>query len=403
MIHNFYYNFGDYNDPNIYQENTRENTQKNNKIEHIVEITIEDIIKKIQVRHQEERNKKERNQEERNKEIKESKELKEKENITNDKNKEKVNINIEINNINDLLSLIEKYPLNDKIEYNINMNSLHKIKEPLIELNNMVGMKNIKENILYQLLYFIQDMHKIGTNTNDFMHTVIYGIPGTGKTEVAKIIGKIFANLGILKKGTFKKVTRNDLIAGYLGQTAIKTKAVINESLGGVLFIDEVYSLGNIEKRDSFSKECIDTLCEALSDKKDELMVIIAGYEKEINECFFSYNEGLSSRFTWRFNTDEYNSDELYQIFKKKIDNIEWTLDNEITAKWFDKNKKHFKFQGRDMEILLFKTKIVHSKRVFCKPFEEKTKIITKDLEKGLELFLKNNEVSKNIMSSIYI
>ena len=132
-------------------------------------------------------------------------------------------------------------------------------------------------------------------------------------------------------------------------------------------------------------------------------MVIIAGYEKEINECFFSYNEGLSSRFTWRFNTDEYNSGELYQIFKKKVDNIGWVLNNEITAKWFDKNKKNFKFQGRDMEILLFKTKIVHSKRVFCQPVEEKTKIIVKDLEKGLELFLKNNEVSKNIVNSIYI
>ena len=388
MIHNFYYNFGDYNDPNIYQEKKREKKRENNK----GEITIEDIIKKIQVRNQAEKN-----QEERNKEIKESKDK------DKDKDKDKVNINIEINNINDLLNLIEKYPIDDKIDYNINMNSLHKIKEPLLELNNMIGMKNIKENILYQLLYFIQDMHKIGTNTNDFMHTIIYGIPGTGKTEVAKIIGKIFANLGILKKGTFKKVTRNDLIAGYLGQTAIKTKAVINESLGGVLFIDEVYSLGNIEKRDSFSKECIDTLCEALSDKKDELMIIIAGYEKEINECFFSYNEGLSSRFTWRFNTDEYNSGELYQIFKKKVDNIGWTLDNEITAKWFDKNKKNFKFQGRDMETLLFKTKIVHSKRVFCRPLEEKTKIIVKDLEKGLELFLKNNEVSKNIMGSIYI
>lgn len=392
MIHNFYYNFGDYNDPNIYQEDKRENKPENKQTETIIEIAIKEIIKIIQIK----------NQEERNKEIKESTESTErKDNKNNDK--KMVIINIEINNINDLLSLIEKYPLNDKIEYNINMNSLHKIKEPLIELNNMIGMKNIKENILYQLLYFIQDMHKIGTNTNDFMHTVIYGIPGTGKTEVAKIIGKIFANLGILKKGTFKKVTRNDLIAGYLGQTAIKTKAVINESLGGVLFIDEVYSLGNTDKKDSFSKECIDTLCEALSDKKDELMVIIAGYEKELNECFFSYNEGLSSRFTWRFNTDEYNSGELYQIFKKKVDNIGWTLDNEITVKWFDKNKKNFKFQGRDMEILLFKTKIVHSKRVFCRPLEEKTKIIVKDLEKGLELFLKNNDVSKNIMSSIYI
>ena len=84
------------------------------------------------------------------------------------------------------------------------------------------------------------------------MHTVIYGPPGTGKTEIAKIIGRIFSRLGILTKGTFRKVTRADLIAGYLGQTAIKTKDVIKECLGGVLFIDEAYALGNSEKRDSF-------------------------------------------------------------------------------------------------------------------------------------------------------
>ena len=113
----------------------------------------------------------------------------------------------------------------------------------------------------------------------DFMHTVIYGPPGSGKTEVAKIIGRIFSNLGILNKKIFKKVSRNDLVAGYLGQTAIKTKDMIKASLGGVLFIDEAYSLGNSEKRDSFAKECVDTLCEALSEHKHNWMVIIAGYE----------------------------------------------------------------------------------------------------------------------------
>ena len=120
MIHNFYYNFGDYNDPNIYQEDKRENKPQNKQTETIIETAIKEIIKIIQIK----------NQEEKNKEIKESTERKEKDNKNNDK--EMVIINIEINNINDLLSLIEKYPLNDKIEYNINMNSLHKIKEPLI-------------------------------------------------------------------------------------------------------------------------------------------------------------------------------------------------------------------------------------------------------------------------------
>ena len=107
-------------------------------------------------------------------------------------------------------------------------------------------------------------------------------------------MGKIFSGLGVLKKNKFMKVTRADLIAGYLGQTALKTQDVIKDSLGGVLFIDEAYALGNMEKRDSFAKECIDTLCEGLSDNKDNLMVIIAGYEKELKECFFNYNAGLN-------------------------------------------------------------------------------------------------------------
>ncbi len=93
--------------------------------------------------------------------------------------------------------------------------------------------------------------------------------------------------MGILKNNVFRKVTRNDLVAGYLGQTAIKTKNVIQDCLGGVLFIDEAYAMANSYEDDSFSKECIDTLCEALSDHKNNLMVIIAGYENELNNSFF--------------------------------------------------------------------------------------------------------------------
>jgi len=241
-------------------------------------------------------------------------------------------------------------------------------------------------------------LHKFnnGSITGDFMHTVIYGPPGTGKTEVAKIIGKIFSKLGILKKGTFRKVTRSDLVAGYLGQTAIKTRDVINECLGGCLFIDEAYALGNNEKRDSFSKECIDTLCEALSNHKDELMVIIAGYERELNECFFAYNQGLDSRFTWRFKTEDYKAEDLYKIFLKKVKDINWKVDEEddkLGVKWFEKNVEYFKFFGRDIETLLSKIKIAHSRRVFCKDASEKTKITFKDLEKGLQIYLKNEEV----------
>jgi len=303
-----------------------------------------------------------------------------------------INIDVEINTINDLLDLINKYNIEPHLHYNINMESLHKIKEPLIELNNMIGMKELKTNIVEQIIYFIQELH---SNSHDFMHTVIYGPPGTGKTEIAKILGKIFSNIGILSKDSFKKVTRSDLIAGYVGQTALKTRDAIKESLGGVLFIDEAYSLGNSEKKDSFSKECIDTLCEALSNYKHDLMVIIAGYENELNDCFFNYNQGLESRFVWRFKTDEYNGKDLYDIFIKKIEEINWSIcesDKNITPIWFEKNIDCFKHYGRDIESLLAKTKIAHSKRVFCKDKINKKKIILEDLENGMKLFLKNKE-----------
>ena len=335
--------------------------------------------------------------------------------------KRKVNIQFEINNVADLLKMIEAYPDDKDVEYNIDMSALHKIKEPLIDLNSMIGMQNVKENIVDQILFYIQNLHKPCHNEdpnkkqavyNDFMHTVIYGPPGTGKTEIAKIIGSIFSKLGILTKGTFKKVTRSDLVAGYLGQTAIKTKDVVKECLGGVLFIDEAYSLGNQEKRDSFSKECIDTLCEALSDYKDNLMVIIAGYETDLNDCFFKYNQGLSSRFTWRFKIDDYNAAELYNIFIKKINDSGWIIDNSnmnVNVKWFEKNKGLFKFYGRDIETLFAKTKIAHSRRVFCLDVKIKKILTMSDIDKGLEIYIKNgikrdeyDENRKKLFSSMY-
>ena len=320
-----------------------------------------------------------------------------------------IDIDIEINTLDDLLKLIDTYPLDNDTQYNINMKPLHHIKDLLIELNSMIGLKSLKNSIVEQILYFIQGLHK-GFG-GDFMHTVLYGPPGTGKTEIAKIIGKIYSKIGILKNGVFKKVTRSDLVAGYLGQTAIKTRDVIKDCIGGVLFIDEAYALGNNEKRDSFSKECIDTLCEALSDHKQELMVIIAGYENELNDCFFNYNQGLDSRFTWRFKIDKYNGEELYQIFVKKIKENDWSVESEIEASWFQERHDSFPFFGRDIETLLTKIKITNSKRVFCNPEKEKKRIIFKDLEKGFEIYLKNEnrkclkekEQLNKILTSMYI
>jgi len=307
------------------------------------------------------------------------------------KSKRKIRIQAEIESLDDLIQMIDDNPITSNVEYEIDMEPLYKIKPDLIKLNRMVGMKSLKNNVVDQILYFSQKF--MNDSDGDFMHTVIYGPPGTGKTEIAKIIGKIYSRLGVLHKNKFKKATRSDMIAGYLGQTAIKTRDLIKECLGGVLFIDEAYALGNAEGRDSFSKEAIDTLCEALSDHKDNLMVIIAGYEQELKNCFFNYNKGLESRFTWRFKTDDYNANELRQIFEKKVVDAGWKLKESAGDDWFEENLDYFKYYGRDMETLFCKTKIAHSRRVFCLPQEDKQKITKADLDKGLEAYLANDEV----------
>jgi hypothetical protein len=185
-----------------------------------------------------------------------------------------------------------------------------------------------------------------------------------------------------------------EYVGNFLELADVST-AMIKDSLGGVLFIDEAYSLGHGDKKDSFSKECIDTLCEALSNHKQDLMVIIAGYENELNQCFFNYNQGLESRFAWRFKTDQYSGKDLHDIFIKKVKEIDWSLcdsNDNITPTWFEKNIDSFKYYGRDIECLLAKTKIAHSKRVFCKDKIYKKKLTLEDLNNGLNLYLKNSE-----------
>ena len=301
---------------------------------------------------------------------------------------------ITVNSIDDMLYLIDSDSLDST-----SLSLLKNIKEPLEELSRFIGINTIKNNIIEQILYYLQDLN----GDDDYLHTVICGPPGTGKTELSKIIGTIFCNLGILKKKTFKKVTRSDLIAGYLGQTAIKTKDVVKEAIGGVLFIDEVYALGNSEKSDSFSKECIDTLCEALSDHKNEIMVIVAGYEKDIEKCFFSYNQGLRSRFIWKYTIEDYTYDELFSILLQKIKKSSWNIDNAITSAWFEDKTDDFKYFGRDVEQFFSKIKICHAKRIFGKINVEKKRITFSDLEAAYKRFKKEEpEDKKDLYLKMY-
>lgn len=277
-----------------------------------------------------------------------------------------------IKTIQNLIDIID-----EGVEYaNLPLKKLVHIRPELQELNDLVGMPKLKESILKQLLYYLQGLNVDG---DDYLHTVIYGKPGQGKTTVAKILGKMFAKIGILKRNLFIVAQREDLIAGYLGQTAIKTRALLEIANKGVLFIDEIYSLGDGDNKDSFAKECIDTINLFLSEHKHEFMMIVAGYEKEIDECFFSQNQGLRRRFMWSHTIDEYSSAELAQIFVKKVKDAKWTLDiptNDLETIFKEKDK--FKNGGGDIENFLTLCKINHSARVFCLE-EAKKKILTID------------------------
>lgn len=320
-------------------------------------------------------------------------------------NRTKIDIDVNIDTLSDILTLLDKYEYKTDIEYNIDIELLHNIKTELFQINKMIGMEKMKKSILDQLLYFIQNLHQ--GKTSEFKHTVICGPPGTGKTEIAKMIGAMYSKIGILKKNVFKKVTRSDLVAGYLGQTAIKTRKVIEECLGGVLFIDEAYALANFSDNDSYSKECIDTLCEALSDHKDNLMVIIAGYEEELENNFFTANRGLASRFIWRFNMEDYNANEMMEIFKKKVLENDWSFNDELEIKerWFHDKKAEFKNFGRDMELLFTYVKIKHGRRIFGKPVIIKKKLTLEDMNSGYEMFLNNKKKKRdsNYMHTIFI
>jgi SpoVK/Ycf46/Vps4 family AAA+-type ATPase len=200
------------------------------------------------------------------------------------------------------------------------------------------------------------------------LHTVIEGSSGTGKTILGKIISKIYLRLGFLENDKFIIAKRSDLIGEYLGQTAMKTQRKIDEAKGGVLFIDEAYSLGNKYDRDSYSKECIDTLVSNLEERRN-FVCIIAGYRDDLQSCFFSKNQGLERRFPWTFTIEKYTPEELFLIFKKQVYECKWDIeDNCITNDFFKDKMKYFDKMGGDTEILLSKCKITHSRRVFGKP-----------------------------------
>ncbi len=196
--------------------------------------------------------------------------------------------------------------------------TLPKLDELLAELDSLIGLKRVKKLIHeYRAFVEIQNRRRcVGLKTEPLvMHMVFKGNPGTGKTTVARILAKIFQEIGVLEKGHMVEAERADLVGEYIGHTAQKTRKMIQKAQGGVLFVDEAYALARGGERD-FGKEAIDTLVKALEDYKDSLIVILAGYRAEMDE-FMAANPGLKSRFPLQMDFEDYTMEELIGIGEK--------------------------------------------------------------------------------------
>lgn len=286
-----------------------------------------------------------------------------------------------------------------KLYKNIDTVMLWRISPYIEQLDNLVGMNSLKETMFYQILYYLQGMH-LRDDTSEYLHTMIYGAPGCGKTTVAQIIGKIYQTLGILSRdGIFKIAHRDDFIAGYLGQTATKTQKLLKSCIGGILFIDEVYSLAPRETdKDSFSKEALDTLTAFLSEHKKDFCCIAAGYEEDVENCFFAMNKGLKRRFPWVHKIDNYTSEEMSNIFLKMLNESNWDINVTVEKinELIKENIKYFINTGGDIETFLTKCKIAHSRRVISLDGDHKFILTIEDLQHGIELVKKNKIIDSS-------
>lgn len=333
---------------------------------------------------------------------------------------------------------------------NYNMERLENILPSMHKLNNIIGMAKAKEDIAE-----IINLYTIGVcNTNtDMMHTMIQGGSGTGKTMLARILGEIYWKMGILDntgeernimdsddschrqlrkkqkidyekqleeydyddgflehdesesdyesddetttgKYKFVEASRTDCIDRYQGGTANKTANLVKSAIGGVLFIDEAYSLGNTGAEDTYNKECIDTLTSLMEKYKGQVVIILAGYTHSMEDTLLHYNQGLSRRIPFNVVVADYTPEDLSNILKHMINNLDvddpWILGESLrTLEFFTTHYHAFPHFGGDIETLVLHIKIMHSRRLALTSCKRKV-ITMEDINAGFERYNAN-------------
>jgi len=249
-----------------------------------------------------------------------------------------------------------------------------KTQEELLEaLDELVGLDNIKQNVK-SLINFVK-VRKLREenglpNPPVSLHMVFAGNPGTGKTTVARILSELYKAIGVLSEGQLIEVDRSGLVAGFVGQTAIKTSEAVTSAIGGILFIDEAYALApDAGAGNDFGREAIETLLKMMEDNRDDLIVIVAGYNEPM-ERFISSNPGFESRFNRYLLFDDYNDEQLYDIFNIMCSKSEYVLTDdakEYAKEYFNKlyEERDYNFgNARDVRNFFENIVTVHSDRV---------------------------------------